>query len=62
MLGFPTKRQGKPAIKFKAYLFDDAGRHTATEELVILQTEGQMSHGEDAFAQQAAPTKFDKMK
>jgi len=39
VLGFPATRQRKSAIKFKAYFYDDTGKRTGTNELVILQAE-----------------------
>jgi hypothetical protein len=39
ILGFPTRKQGKPAIQFKPYYFDEKGKPTIGHEYVILQAE-----------------------
>jgi hypothetical protein len=37
VLGFNTKKQGRPAIKFKAYLLDSSGKQTDLKETEIFQ-------------------------
>jgi len=39
ILGFATRKQGQPAILFKAYFFDDHGKNTDQNEIVIRQAE-----------------------
>ena len=37
ILGFTTRKQGHPAVLFKAYFFDDHGKQTDLQEIVIRQ-------------------------
>jgi len=39
ILGFPTRKQGKPAIQFKPYYFDETGKPTMGAECIILQAQ-----------------------
>lgn len=38
ILGFATRKSGKPAIRFKGYLFDNNGELKNTKDRTLLQT------------------------